>query len=205
MKQRIDPSLPNEHHVVVGQSGSGKSTWVKRRVKHARRLVVWDPHYEYNVTRYRSMAQFIAAIRQPGPLQVALSVDPTPAAFERFCAAVELVLSADRKTEVVVEELADVTSPSKAAPAWGRLARGARKFGGKLYAITQRPQECDKTVYTQAEFLWVGYIARARDQKEMAERVDVDQATVKGLKKGEYLYKAPDKEATRHRLRFPKK
>lgn len=205
MRQRIDPSLPNHHHVVVGQSGSGKSTWVKRKTKKARRLIVWDPHYEYSVTRYRSMAAFVAAVRQAGPLQVGLSVDPTPRNFERFCAAVELVISADRKTTVVVEELADVTTPAKAAPAWGRLARGARKFGGTIYAITQRPQEADKTIYTQAAFLWVGFLERPQDQKAMAERLAVSVDDVRAIQPGSYLYKAPAQPATRHRITFPKK
>ncbi|HKJ87198.1 MAG TPA: hypothetical protein VKA48_01575, partial [Gammaproteobacteria bacterium] len=205
MKQRIDPSLPNNHHVVAGQSGSGKSTWVKRKVRKARRLLVWDPHYEYPVTRHRSLAAFVAAARQSGPLQIALSVDPTPRNFEKFCEVAELVISADRKTTVVVEELADVTTPSKASPAWGRLARGARKFGGTIYAITQRPQEADKTIYTQAAYLWVGFLERPKDQKEMADRLAVSVDDVRAIKPGNYLYKGPGKAATSHKITFPKK
>jgi hypothetical protein len=199
MRVTKDASLPNTHTVVVGRSGSRKTTWVKRQVKNARRLIVWDPHEDYPVTRYDRLAPFIQALRTTGPLQVGLTVDATPEAFERWCRAVRLVLSADRPTTVVAEEIAEVTSPSKASPEWGKLARGSRKFGGILYAITQRPQESDKTIYTQADYLWVGRIAQ-KDRKYLADELELPQARLAELKKGEYFYKGPDREATKHKV-----
>lgn len=199
MKQVKNADLPNRHTVVAGRSGSRKTTWVKRQVKNARRLIVWDPHEDYPVARYTSLAAFIRAIRQPGPLQAGLTVDATPAAFERWCRAVRLVLSADQPTVVVAEEIAEVTSPSKASPEWGKLARGSRKFGATLYAVTQRPQESDKTIYTQAETLWVGRVAQ-KDRAYLAKELEVEKDRLDQLKKGEYLYKEGDKPAKQSKV-----
>ena len=36
------------------------------------------------------------------------------------------------------------------------MCRKVRKYGGRLLAITQRPQESDKTILNQVEFMWCG-------------------------------------------------
>jgi hypothetical protein len=190
---RIDVSLPNRNHVVIGFSGSGKSTFIKQQTKRARRLLVWDPDEEYDVTHYRSRSAFGAALlaSNGGPIRAGLSVDATPAAFEWFCTKVLAVMSADRPYAVVVEEINDVTRPGKAGDAWGKVCRRARKYGLQWFAATQRPQEMDKTTLTQGAFKWVGLLVDEDDMAYVARRCRLPLTDVQALKGFEYLYSTP--------------
>ena len=234
MSDRVDVSLPNRNHLVIGISGSGKSTWTKQQVRKARRLLVWDPDGEYQVNRYSSKSAFLDAVmnsyRVPNfPIgneisqtkeqptignrisystnpryRLGLSIDPTPANFEWFAQVCMTVAHARYPIVVVAEEIADVTSVGKAGVSWGTLCRRGRKYGIQLYAITQRPAECDKTIYSQAAFKWLGYMDNETDQKRMAQLFGIDHKRVAGIQPLQYLYKQPgvNKELKIEKLKF---
>lgn len=155
----------NRHTLVIGQSGSGKTHWLSRhpwlREKGAR-LLVWDP-YESHRVPYFGRAAFARelgrAVASGKGFRLGLSVSPTPAAFEWFCRAAWTAADGRYSTFLLVEELADVAKPGKAAPAWGQLIRVGRKYGVVILAATQRPQEVEKTLFTQAQRKWVGYVS----------------------------------------------
>ncbi|MGI2102104.1 hypothetical protein RA178_14535 [Shewanella oncorhynchi] len=63
---------------------------------------------------------------------------------------------------VVAEEIADVTSPSKAPPWWGLVIRKGRARGlAPIFALTQRPAEFDKTALGNATIIRCGRLSRA--------------------------------------------
>lgn len=193
---KIDTSLPNTHQVVIGQSGAGKSTWMKRDalVAKGKRVLFFDPDHEYEVQRVTSVAEFVRRVKagQGKPIRLALSCDSTPDSFAIFCATVRAALDARHKTVMVVDELADVTRIGKAAPDWGFLIRRGRKYGLSIRAGVQRPAECDKTVFSQCAYRWVGYTETPADQKRAAESIGVSVDEVASLKKLEYLFKTQD-------------
>lgn len=213
---KIDVRLPNKNHLVIGTSGSGKSTWVKRQVKTARRLLIWDPDGEYPVNCYSKKTEFIrglskcystpqSAIGHRGaivPVRLALAVEPTAKNFEWFCSVAFALADARRPLVVVAEEIADVTSPGKAGPWWGRLCRRGRKYGVTLYAITQRPAECDKTIYSQAAHKWIGFMDNEADQSRLAKLCGIAAARVGALKPLQYLYKQPGAAVKTGRVRI---
>ena len=211
MKKR-DPSLQNKHHLIIGTSGSGKSSWLRQRaeIKNARRVLAWDPDEDHKLTHYHSVAQFIQAVKRAGggPIRAGLTVDPTPDNFERYCAVLFAVASSTRPTVAIVEEISAVTSPGRAPRSWGIVVRQGRKYGIQLYAVTQRPAECDKTVLNNTPYKWVGAV-EPEDRQRVARILGVDVEKIAGLKHTtsgiEYLYKAPGAEVQKKTLRFPRR
>ncbi len=182
--KRPDGSL----YVVTGASRTGKTTWVVGRVKNARRLLVWDSVGEwadrFGCERVRSVAELSRVIFRRG--RFAYDVPCTPENFAAFCRAAWIYIRANQGA-VVVEELADVTSPGKAPVYWGELIRKGLRYGPEIYALTQRPSESDKTVMGNASVLHVHQMARDEDTKYMARELRCDVSKVDALAPFEWI------------------
>lgn len=151
----------------MGARGTGKTAWATQQPEYrqAPRLVVWDlmrepahaalPHTE-------SLQQFIGQLDAPR-FRVAFSPSPDDdkreAQFELFCRA---CLLAGHLT-AHVEELAFVTKPHKAPPAWRRMILLGRHEPHVLTIIgtSQRPAQVDKEFLGNADVLHVGRLIGA--------------------------------------------
>jgi hypothetical protein len=174
-------------------SGSGKTTFVRQiiRRRQPKRQILWDPDEDHQAIHIRSRARFARelskAYRSGQPFRLALVVDANEANFEWWAGCIRPLLDARRPILVVAEEISDVTRTAKAPPNWGTLARRGRKWGCDVIATTQRPQEADKTIVTQAGILWSGFLKRPEDRKAMASELDVPVSRLEKLKRLEYL------------------
>lgn len=171
--------------------GSGKTTWVRQRVRGARRLLVWDGKGIDWGERERCKVIGLADLRglalaKAGRLSVRAPV--TRANFDAFC-RLAWVWARYLPGVLVVDEIADVTSSGKASVAWGEIARKARAFGTDVYVTTQRPQECDKTAQGNAMLIHCGLMSDAEDQKYVARRLlgGIDPAQVAALRPLEWI------------------
>lgn len=181
----------NKHHLVIGTSGSGKTSWVKSWALKGPRVIAWDPDCDYDLPRVHSAAALARVLiaAKGGQVKVALSVDPTPARFEEFCRVVWAYICSSRPCVVIAEEIADVTPPGKAGVYWGMLCRRGRKYGAQLVAVTQRPAECDKTIYSQAATKWVGVLDNEIDRKRLAGLLSLRVDDLTALHPLEYYLK----------------
>jgi hypothetical protein len=150
----------------------------------AARLLGWDSHLQWaeqGCTPVSGIPELARAcstreaeqLAYRGPFQPALSwhgrrrvVGPHP--FDAFC-RVALLWARLRPCVIVVEELAEVTSPGKAPTAWGELLRWARKLGSTVYGITQRPAESDKTLLGSSHRIVCHALNGVRDARYMAD------------------------------------
>ena len=159
-------NLLNNHTLFMGKSGSGKTYTIKNHPlvkKDGARVVVWDPYESHDVFYTKSLPEFgknlADAVRSGKGFRIGLAVNPDLDAFEMFCRMVWAMADGTKQTIVIVEELADVAGPGKASQAWGTMVRVGRKYGLVLFPATQRPQEVDKTIFTQASRVWVGLVS----------------------------------------------
>lgn len=141
--------------VVGGASRSGKTAYVREDVKNRSRVFAWDPEDQWaqltGWVRVTTKAQLMKLATQKGPLKVAfVAGGDLEDAFQFWCAAVYHSTRYVEPTDAVAEELADVTSASKAPGSWGILLRRGLKRGGNIYALSQRWQEADKTAMGNA-------------------------------------------------------
>ena len=170
--------------VVCGGSGTGKSAWVKQQIAKAARCIVWDITGEYARHGFEpicSAARLIESLRQSAA-RVAY-VPPSLGHFDFFCRAAY----AWGRCTVVVEELADVTTPGRAPSGWGVVVRRGRHRGLTVYGITQRPAESDKTVIGNATLTHCCKLKRDPDRAYMAREMGCDKSLLDALKPLEWI------------------
>jgi len=145
---------------VIGARKTRKTTQVKDWLKKTppRRLLIWDPiggvqfGYDAVGTVFDDRTKLIdyvgarpsfAVVFHPGKLST------YEEKFNWFC----LLASELKNLTVVVDELADVTSPSWAPDAWREITRKGGNYGIASFGITQRPAEVDKTFLGNCSFI----------------------------------------------------
>ena len=198
--------------LVAGFTGSGKSAWVIRQVRGAPRLLVWDSMGEWcrrelvrPVPTLRELAALIRAdLRAPGArFRYGYTGAVTRAGFDGFCRLAWVWLRWRPGATLVVEELADVTSPGKAPPAWGEIVRKGRHVGAQVYALTQRPAESDKTIVSNAAAIHSGFMGFPDDRAYMARCLDVRLRDIERLRPLDWLERdMRTRELRRGRLVF---
>lgn len=200
-----DVSLAAQINLVCGGSGSGKSTHVKRAIANDERIAVFDADAEYadlaGFTRVATTSDLIRwfSRAKKGRFAFVPKSVGSDSLFDVFCKA----CFAWGNCTVVAEELADVTSPGKAPEGWGQVVRRGRKRGLKVYGITQRPSESDKTIVGNASRIWCGSMTRAQDRLYMARELDVNPELVNRLKPLDFIeWDKATREITEGRLTF---
>lgn len=154
-------------------------------------VIVWDSVGEWtrcgHVRPVRSLRELHASVVSGQPIRVGYVGPISRDHFEIFCRLVWVWMRCGRGRVLVVEELADVTSPGKAPAAWGEIVRKGRHQGGRIYALTQRPAESDKTIAGNADIIHAGRQSFPRDRKSMAEYLDVPELEVTNLRSLEWI------------------
>lgn len=166
-------TVSNKAHImaVLGASGSGKSTFVKREISRGHpRLLVWDPLAEYQGETVGKAADLLAALKRP-KFRVVFrpSHDPNvrAAQFDLVCRA---AMAAGNLT-LVAEELRFVTTPSRAPLGWAQVCLTGRHKGLRVYGLSQRPASIDKDFLGNCTRIRTGRLAYAADVKAVAAAI----------------------------------
>lgn len=170
----------------IGASGSGKGVSVNAELRalKPKRLLIWDPRDEYgaHAEKCTSLPQLVGAFRKAGDGPVRLRYVPgaalsLPDAFGLVCA---LAFEAGNLV-FVAEELSDVTSASRALPAWRRVITQGRWKALVVLGAAQRPALIDKTFLGNCTYIRCFTLRYAEDRREMARALDVPQEQVNEL------------------------
>lgn len=188
MPGKHDDRLPARHILVTGGTGSGKTTWVKRQpeLREAPITLLWDPDRSHYALHLDSRARFLRTVRDGiasgKKLRAALAVEATEDNFQFFCEVVWAAACSTRPMVVIVEELAEVTQAGKARGHWQTLLNRGRKYGVQIVAISQRPQEIDKTTLTQCATKVTGALDRHVDRQVMARELSTTPERIEQLR-----------------------
>lgn len=176
-------------YAVTGVSRSGKSAFVKHRLSDYSRILVWDVKAEYQGVTYRpkkksDLVQCVSSMAgKPGAIAY------TPGSlkdFDYFCRAaaawIKTQYLAGKQCALVIEETADVTTPSKAPEAYGIILRRYLAYGVDIFAITQRPAESDKTSIGNASQVHICRMMLDSDRKSVAANTGVPLSEIEKLK-----------------------
>lgn len=169
--------------VVSGASRSGKTVWVLRKTAKHRRIFAWDPEAQWcevaGFKKATTRAQLMAFAQQKGPLKVAfVAGGDIKAAFDFWAGCVMYAGRWVEPLSCIAEELADVTTPSKAPGNWGILVRRGLKRGITIFAISQRWQEADKTAFGNASDYVVFRSQGGEDATYIKRKTGIDAPTV---------------------------
>lgn len=169
----------------IGATGSGKGVSVRDHLAadKPRRLLVWDPLGEYGsfVTVTTGELADLARRAIPPTFRVAYwpGNDPTKYA-ERFALFCRIAFAAGDCT-MLVEELADVTGPSYAPPAWRRCTTQGRHRGLRIIAASQRPAQVDKQFLGGCTYIRCFTLRYPADRAAMAACMDVPLSEIASL------------------------
>ncbi|MDO0946640.1 hypothetical protein [Chromohalobacter israelensis] len=201
-----DTSLPNRNRLILATSGGGKSQ-LARELLPAKgvRLLGWDIDGDHDGHHFESRAAYVNAlargVRSGKPFRLLWAGADDIKTFEWWCDVVFAALDGAKPTELLVEEMADVSpSSGKATPNFGRLARRARKYNGGLTMISQRGTEIAKTCYTQASEIWIG-TQEGIDVPRMAKQAKLSETEMAAIRPLDWVRKrGPD--IARFRMTF---
>ena len=173
---------------VLGASGSGKSTFIKREIGKARRLLIWDPMHEYGEhgESVDSLAALVEALRADRFRLVFRPVADAKARARQFDLFCRLALAAGRLT-LVVEELRFVTTPSRAPMGWAQVCLTGRHAGLTVYGASQRPASIDKDFLGNCTRIRTGRLVYPADQKAVSEAAQLPIDDIKALQPLEWI------------------
>lgn len=167
--------------VVSGASRSGKTAMVRKLLAKARRIWAWDPEDQWaqlpGFVRVTSRKQLAAEVARKGAQKIAyVTGGDLKEEFNFLC---QCAMYAGRYVEpmnFIAEELADVTSQSKAPGHWGILVRRGLKRGISIFPISQRWAEADKTAMGNASDFILFRCATGSDADYLEKKTGVGAA-----------------------------
>lgn len=194
--------------VIGGASRSGKTAWTRREVAKADRVLAWDPEdqwsHERGFVRVTKRADLLKLAHKAGAMKVAyVAGGDLKAEFDFWAGCVQYAGRYVGPLVAIAEELADVTSQSKAPGNWGILLRRGLKRGVTIYAISQRWAEADKTAMGNASEFVIFRQATGDDARYMAKKTRVPEVQIDQLKPLDYIrYDSGTGDTTTGRLAF---
>lgn len=173
-------------YVIAGASRSGKTAWTKKNVGKARRVFAWDPEAQWcelpGWKKVTTRAQLLAATQAPGPQRVAyVAGGSLQAEFDFWAGCVMYAGRYVAPLDAIAEELADVTTPSKAPGNWGILIRRGLKRGITIWCISQRWSEADKTAVGNASDFVIFRQSSGDDVRYLARKTRVAEIEINDL------------------------
>lgn len=181
---------------IIGATGSGKSTRIKRMLdaERPRRLLVWDWKGEYPIPHTSDPAELAAIVGGAGKRGAfVIAYRPTgkerpdwvARQFDIFCR----VALAAGNCRVVVEELSNVTTAGWAPQPWRNVCTEGRHEALRVIGTSQRPALMDKTLLSNATAIYCGRLNFGADKKALADAMDVPVAEIRALGKFQWLAK----------------
>ena len=172
--------------VVAGASRSGKTAWVRQATAKDKRVFAWDPDDQWSrlpgFRRVTTQAELFSLAKKPGPLKLGyVAGGDLKKEFDFWAGCVQCAGRYVEPLTAICEEIADVTSPSKAPGNYGILLRRGLKRGINIYVISQRWAEADKTAVGNASGFVMFRMSSGDDVRYMARKTMVDYSELAGL------------------------
>lgn len=181
----MDNSNKPNLRLYCGATGSGKGVSLREYMRGLKpaRLLVWDPLGEYGdlVTRTTAKLSEVAQAAKAPAFRIAFYPGADAGAFkDRFAMFCRIAFAAGNLV-MLVEELADVTSPSYAPLAWRQCTKKGRHAGLQIIAATQRPADIDKHFLGGCTYVRCFTQRFPADAKAMAGAMKLPLETINAL------------------------
>ena len=179
---------------IIGKTGCGKSTELKRRLgqKRRKRTLIWSP--KERIDNYAALfsgsvicrttlevLDVVKAAGKGGGFHVVFVPSLDRARDERaFSTVCKIALEAGNLT-MICEELHSVTKPSHAPHGWALVNFMGRGLGLEVFGLSQRPASVDKAFMGSLSELWVGELPYPEDREVIAKTLGVSVAEIEAL------------------------
>ncbi|TXR52060.1 hypothetical protein [Reinekea thalattae] len=191
MNQRINDNLEADIKAFFGATGSGKTYSMLKSIPTSARCLSFDPAGSVTgsgtgFVGTASRTEYMQMTRRGGNVRACFQAAGKEN-FDWWCKWVFALADARRIAYVQVDELSAVTSSSKAPEGWNNILNLGRKYGLKVRAGAQRPQEIDKTLIGNQNGIWIGHQARRGDAEYLARETDIPVAEILALRKNPHF------------------
>jgi len=180
----MDNSNKPDIRAYIGATGSGKGVSIREHLEREAptRFLAWDPLGEYGkYGRRLSRLEDVAKAMAAPTFRIAFDPGADPARFApKFAFLCKLAFAAGR-LKFLVEELADVTSPSFAPLEWRRCTTQGRHQGLRIVAASQRPAQVDKQFLGGCTYIRCFTLRYPQDRQAMAGAMSVPLADIDAL------------------------
>ncbi|MFT7682645.1 MAG: DNA helicase HerA-like ATPase [Moritella dasanensis] len=196
--------LNNNHAFVVGMSGSGKTSFVKKKwLKPTDQVAIYDPKREYEgmlvgrqVRSYVKLKDFASALlagrKTTQGFKIAYRPDePSVTDFDNYCRVVWAAGNGRHKKplKTINEEVAEYGSSGagKAKGYFGKLLRLSRAYGIQTINVFQRGQEVSKTIIDNCEYACIMKQKTPKSAKYLDELTGIPASEIALLQKFDYI------------------
>lgn len=177
---------------VVGASGTGKSTWIRKKFLKPMpgRVMVWSHKPDY-VDLAPQVSDLGAAIASMNAKKFKVNFQPSwdakvrAAQFDLFCRAARVA----GNLTLIIEELHMVTSPSHAPGPWQQVSCMGRAYGLRVIGTSQRPAHMDKDFLSNSTAVVCFRVNDVNAQRTMAQALGVPLDQVKALPNYKYFHR----------------
>lgn len=205
----IDVTQAARIEAVLGASGSGKSAYIKAEIRARKppRLLIYDPEGEYLAfgRAVSSLADVHSVLAQAGPagkFKLIFRPHADPArAVKQFDFLCRMAFEAGNLL-YIAEELADVTTPSRAPVGWSMMSRRGRKRGCHVIGASQRPANIDKNFLGNCTSVRSGRLLYEADARAVGAVLGVPFGDLLALESLHYVARKPPEPAVRGVLTF---
>lgn len=198
---KANNALDAEHVVVVGATGSGKTSAVKKMKASffptkGDHVAMFDPYGDYvnqpfrnhPVKAFTNWRDFYVALykarQDTRGFRIAITdIKANKANFETFCQIIWSLGDGFKKPlYAICEETAKcVSSLGKADGYYGECLTGGRKFNIRMISLFQRGQEVPKTSLTQSAYKWIGAQEGSRDANYLGKELSIPPQEIEKL------------------------
>lgn len=204
--QPINPNnaLKNHHAYVVGMSGSGKSSYAKKKaIQPTDQVIIFDPKREYGgtlagraVRTYDNLREFTKAVIAGRKTKQGFKIawqprhETTPDDFDAFC-RVAWALGNGRHPKplkILCEEVAEHSlNAGKAVGYHGKILRLGRAYNLHTVNMFQRGQEVSKTIIDNCQYAVVMMQKTAKSALYLENLTGILAKDINNLEPLEYL------------------
>lgn len=166
-------------NAVMGGSGSGKSTFIKREIARLKpkRLIVFDVMHEYgDLGQPVKLCGELAMLAKEKSFK--LIFQPSSRGMQQQFDFICRLAFEVGDLVFVVEELNRVTQATKAPPAWQDCTSRGRHQKLIIYGASQRPASVDKDFFSNATRIRTGRLNFEADIKTLANVLNVQAVDI---------------------------
>lgn len=167
---------------IMGATGCGKTTELKKRVGKPKRSIIWSPkeaidNYAgmFGATVCTTAGEVLELLKAAGKGSVHIVFKPrlVRAVDEAQFGAVCQMAMLARNVTFIADELHTVTQPNRGPDGWRKLVMMGRGYGAKVYGLSQRPASVDKDFLGNVSAIHVRRLAYEADAKACAAALGV--------------------------------
>ena len=176
---------------VLGQRGSGKSSWVQKALPDIPRFIIWDTLGEYNgYPESKTKQELFDYVwdHNAGVLQVIYnSIDDEDFGF--VCGLCENL----GDLTFIVEEVDNYATPNFMPIELKRLLKYGRHFGISMIFVSRRPAEINRLITSQSQRFICFTIIEPGDVRYLTSILGPVAKVLRTLKKLEFVDWSPDR------------